>query len=99
MTTDKRLQTAARQAVARRNYRRARDRALARLANIYPNHYKQLLEEEKENDKTLGKQWLYLDGTTIASLDGGDNVHASTTQIRSHHNQNTTREQEESDTK
>jgi hypothetical protein len=64
MANEKRLQGAARIAVSNRNYRRARDRALVRLANLYPDQYKDLLKEEKENDKALGKEWIDLDGRT-----------------------------------
>jgi hypothetical protein len=46
------------QAIHYRNYRRARDRALARLSKLYPNVYKKLLEEERENDETEGKTWV-----------------------------------------
>jgi hypothetical protein len=59
-----RLKSAADQAVRQRNYRRARDRALAKLANIYPDQYRDLLEEEKIADEQLGKKWLDLDGNT-----------------------------------
>jgi hypothetical protein len=51
----------ARQAVSYRNYRRARDRALSRLAQAYPNDYKELLEQEKANDEQLGKKWFATD--------------------------------------
>ena len=46
------------QAVHYRNYRRARDRALVRLSHLYPNVYRDLLAEEKENDETEGKSWV-----------------------------------------
>lgn len=49
------------QAIHYRNYRRARDRALARLSKLYPNVYKQLLEEERENDDAEGKTWVATD--------------------------------------
>jgi len=55
--TNARVESASRQAVAQRNYRRARDRALARLAQKYPNVYRELYEEEKERDKLEGKKW------------------------------------------
>ena len=64
-TNDKRLRGAANQAVRQRNYRRARDRALVRLAHLYPDTYKQLLEMEKNTDEQEGKTWLDLDGNTI----------------------------------
>ena len=46
------------QAIHYRNYRRARDRALARLSKLYPNVYKDLLAEERENDEAEGKTWV-----------------------------------------
>jgi len=61
----KRLRGAANQAVRQRNYRRARDRALVRLAHLYPDTYKQLLEMEKKTDEQEGKTWLDLSGNTI----------------------------------
>jgi hypothetical protein len=51
-------------AVGQRNYRRARDRALARLAQAYPDDYKELLEQEKAIDETQGRKWIDIDGTT-----------------------------------
>lgn len=64
-TENKRLRGAANQAVRQRNYRRARDRALVRLAHLYPDTYKQLLEMEKKTDEQEGKTWLDLSGNTI----------------------------------
>ena len=55
-------------AVRQRNYRRARDRALTRLAQAYPDDYKKLLEQEKANDEAQGRKWLDIDGNT-AQLD------------------------------
>ena len=64
-TSNKRLRGAANQAVRQRNYRRARDRALVRLAHLYPDTYKQLLEMEKKTDDQEGKTWLDIDGNTV----------------------------------
>jgi hypothetical protein len=61
---DRRIATAKRLATGYRNYRRARDRALARLSNHYPETYKELLEQEKISDEQLGKKWLDIDGST-----------------------------------
>ncbi len=64
----------AKQAVSYRNYRRARDRALSRLAKAYPNDYKELLEEEKANDEQLGKKWFATDtliGVTFVDTRAG----------------------------
>ena len=60
----RRLITAKKKAVRDRNYRRARDRALVRLAHLYPDTYKQLLEIEKAFDEQEGKKWIGIDGTT-----------------------------------
>ena len=65
--SEKRMKAAASQAVSYRNYRRARDRALVRLASAYPETYKELLELEKASDEQLGKKWLDINGTTNAS--------------------------------
>ena len=62
--TERRVATAINMAVRQRNYRRVRDRALARLANAYPDDYKELLEQEKAIDETQGRKWLDIDGNT-----------------------------------
>jgi hypothetical protein len=61
---EKRLQSAADQAVRQRNYQRARQRALTRLANDYPYVYRNYLEQEKKVDESMGKKWLDIDGNT-----------------------------------
>jgi hypothetical protein len=45
------------QVVHYRNYRRARDKALVRLAHLYPDTYKQLLDEQRKFDEQEGKNW------------------------------------------
>ncbi len=65
--TERRIETAKAQAVRQRNYRRARDRALARLSNDYPNVYRTYLEEEMEADDQMGKKWLDITGNTKSS--------------------------------
>ena len=65
--TSKRIDTALRQAVRQRNYRRVRDRALRRLGNLYPDQYQQLLEEERARDEEAHKVWLDISGRTNAS--------------------------------
>lgn len=50
-------QVSGKQSIHYRNYRRARDRALARLSKLYPNVYRDLLEEEKELDEQEGTTW------------------------------------------
>jgi len=67
--TARRIETAKRTAVQYRNYRRVRDRALVRLANAYPETYKELLEQEKVADVEMGKKWVDIDGSTVPSLD------------------------------
>ena len=64
---NRRIETAKAQAVRQRNYRRARDRALARLSNDYPNVYRTYLEEEIEADEQMGKKWLDITGNTKSS--------------------------------
>ena len=59
-----RVKTAKAQAVRQRNYRRARDRALAKLANLYREKYWDLLEEEKRADEEGNKKWLDISGRT-----------------------------------
>jgi hypothetical protein len=66
--TSRRVETALKQAVRQRNYRRVRDRALARLSNLYPDQYRELLEEERERDEKENKAWLDISGRTNASL-------------------------------
>ena len=73
----KRLAAAENMAVRQRNYRRARDRALARLANDYKEIYLDYLAEEKEKDITQGKRWLDLSsslpGNWVVPTDGPTN--------------------------
>ena len=61
---ERRIEVAKDQAVRKRNYRRARDRALARLSKEYPDIYRNYLEEEMANDETMGKKWLDIAGRT-----------------------------------
>jgi len=64
----KRVEAAKNMAVRQRNYRRARDRALTRLAQAYPETYKELLELEKAKDETIGAKWLDIDGNTVLTV-------------------------------
>lgn len=66
---NKRVESATRQAVAQRNYRRCRDRALTKLARLYPNQYKDLLEEEKKRDELEGKRWSSLADSPVFGID------------------------------
>jgi hypothetical protein len=81
---NKRVESATRLAVGQRNYRRARDRALARLAQAYPTQYKELLEEEKERDELEGKRWTSLSDSPFFGVDYTPprRDSASTTQAR-----------------
>jgi hypothetical protein len=65
----RRIESAKRSAVVYRNYRRARERAMTRLSNAYPETYKELLEQEKIVDEQMGKKWLDIDGSTGQSMD------------------------------
>ena len=65
----RRIESAKRSAVIYRNYRRARERALTRLSNAYPETYKELLEQEKIVDEQMGKKWLDIDGSTSEPMD------------------------------
>ena len=67
-TVDIRRQSAERLAVSQRNYRRARDRALVRLAHLYEDDYKALLAEEKARDKETGMAWDSLDRSPLSGL-------------------------------
>ena len=64
MSVERRVQSALRQAVHYRNYRRARERALAKLSHLYPDTYKQLLGIEKAIDEQEGKSWIDITGAT-----------------------------------
>ncbi len=55
----RKLASAENMAVRQRNYRRARDRALARLAQAHRGEYLELLAKEKEADEQEGKRWHY----------------------------------------
>ena len=66
--TDKRIKTAVNQAISYRNYRRIRDRALRRLERLYPDQYREFLEEERAKDETEGKAWLDISGRTKRSM-------------------------------
>ena len=53
----RRLAAAENMAVRQRNYRRARDRALAKLSTEFKERYLELLAQEKEKDEKEGKRW------------------------------------------
>lgn len=62
----KRVESAVKLAVSQRNYRRARDRALVRLANDYREEYLAYLKEEQERDYREGRNWVDIAGNTRA---------------------------------
>jgi hypothetical protein len=64
MSVERRIESAIKQAVHYRNYRRARERALAKLSHLYPDTYKQLLGIEKAIDEHEGKSWIDITGAT-----------------------------------
>lgn len=71
----RRLAAAENMAVRQRNYRRARDRALARLAQNHKGEYLELLEQEKEADLKEGKRWHNLAGANASGwLDDTDKL-------------------------
>lgn len=61
---DRRIETALKDAVRQRNYRRVRDRALARLKKLHPEDYARLFEEERVRDETEGRAWISIHGRT-----------------------------------
>jgi hypothetical protein len=63
-TIDKRKEKAERRTVWLRNYQRARGRALTKLAQQYPDQYKDILEQERLSDEANGKTWLDITGAT-----------------------------------
>lgn len=66
---ERRIDTATKQAIRQRNYRRVRDRALTRLSALHKEEYLTLLEEERAKDEAQGKVWLDISGRTNARMD------------------------------
>jgi hypothetical protein len=62
--TRQRTEAAKQKAINYRNYRRVRDRALARLSREYPEAYRAFYEEELKADENMGKKWLDIAGNT-----------------------------------
>ena len=87
---NKRLIAAAKTAVWLRNYQRARVRALTKLANAYPDEYKEIFEQEKINDYTQGKAWIDLNGNTSSSMDANTGTDRSKDQTAQTSNQTRT---------
>ena len=65
---ERRIDTATKQAIRQRNYRRVRDRALTRLSALHKEEYLTLLEEERVKDEVEGKTWLDIAGRTRLSM-------------------------------
>jgi hypothetical protein len=63
----RRTEAAKQKAINYRNYRRVRDRALARLSREYPEAYRAFYEEELKADEQMGKKWLDITGRTRSS--------------------------------
>lgn len=69
------------QAVHYRNYRRARERAMTRLAQQYPELYLEYLQEERASDEATGKTWIGIDrgsGSAITIESYKDAIEGST---------------------
>jgi hypothetical protein len=83
MTEIARKRVSGKQAIHYRNYRRARDRALVRLSQAYPETYKELLELEKVTDETTGAKWFDIDSSNSLivgfSAGGGEREPATET--------------------
>ena len=62
-TVEQRKRAAEKIAVSNRNYKRARERAMVRLAKAHMDEYKELLRQEKARDKENGVAWTSLDGS------------------------------------
>ena len=71
MTTERRIESAINRAVWYRNYRRARERALVKLSQLYPETYKQLFEIERSIDEQEGKSWIDITGATRVAISTG----------------------------
>lgn len=89
----RRLAAAENMAVRQRNYRRARDRALAKLAQKYKEEYLELLAEEKAKDEQEGKRWNNLAGSVpgnwVVPTDRPDNTNRrDTLDIQAHESDN-----------
>ena len=79
----KRKRNSEKRAVWLRNYQRARARALTRLAQQYPDQYKELLEKERLTDEANGRTWLDISGVTAANNDPSFNGNARDNTSRS----------------
>lgn len=89
VSVEQRIKSAQKQAVSYRNYRRARERAMTRLVQAYPDEYKMYLQEEKARDEQENKKWLDITGNTGSASqsevhpttpDGASSSHSGTYQ-------------------
>ena len=65
---ERRRARADRALISQRNYRRARDRALTKLAIKHREEYLELLGKEKALDEAQGKIWTNIAGDNSASV-------------------------------
>ena len=80
MTVERRIESAMNRAVWYRNYRRARERAMTKLTQLYPDTYKQLFEIERSIDEQEGKSWIDITGATrVAISTSTSDWHTATT--------------------
>ena len=68
MNLDRRKASAEKRAVWLRNYQRARGRAMTRLAQQYPDQFKEILEEERLSDEANGKAWSDITGRRAGTM-------------------------------
>ena len=66
--SSKRVEAGIKMAVRQRNYRKARDRALTRLAQKYRDEYLKYYKQEKERDEKMGTR--YTADTYLGSSSG-----------------------------
>ena len=82
-TIDNRRKNSEKRAVWLRNYQRARARALTKLAQQYPDQYKDLLEKERLTDEANGRAWLDISGATSIDNDISSSGNARSNTLRS----------------
>lgn len=73
----KRKMAAEKMYLRQRNYRRVRDRALARLAQMYPDDYRRLFEQEKERDEAKSNHWTAITGRPSAGDYVSDDIRST----------------------
>jgi hypothetical protein len=88
MNLDKRKASAEKRAVWLRNYQRARGRAMTRLAQQYPDQFKEILEEERLSDEASGKAWSDITGGRASTMDSAGSPSRSVTSTQRQTNGN-----------